>query len=89
MQPLQQFSEVVVRPEVHEKQTRLIIEHVIVQRGHFDPMLAQFAENRVDLGRGENEIAGNGGLALACRLEVHRYGGAKSQEPRAQAFRFR
>src|SRR5271169_132770 len=30
---------VVIRPEMHEKQTRLVVEHVVVDRGHLDPVI--------------------------------------------------
>src|SRR3546814_19500999 len=39
----------VIGPEVHEEQTRLVVEHVIVQRRHPAAVLAQRVPHWIDL----------------------------------------
>ena len=38
-QPTRQFHSVVIRPEVHEKEPRLVVEHVVVERHDLDPVV--------------------------------------------------
>ncbi len=45
-----------------------------VYRGHFYVIRAQLANDRVHLISGQHEVAGDGGLAAAGRLEVDRDG---------------
>src|SRR5271166_3368709 len=40
---------VVIRPEMHEEQPRLVVEHVVVECGNLDPVLAQCLGYRVHL----------------------------------------
>src|SRR6185437_2355987 len=72
MQSFREFLRVVIRPEVHEEEVRRVIDHVAVKRSHFDAVLAQRFEHRVDLACEQHEVAGDGGLATASGLEVHR-----------------
>src|SRR5689334_8022252 len=47
--PLGELHGVVVRPEMHEVQARLLVQHVAVQGGDLDAVLAQGADDRIDL----------------------------------------
>ena len=35
-QPLSELHGIVVRPEMHEEEARLLVEHMAVERGHLD-----------------------------------------------------
>jgi hypothetical protein len=41
LQPFGQLPDIVIRPEMHEEQPGLIVEHVIVHGGHFYPAFPQ------------------------------------------------
>ena len=69
-QSLGELDGVVIGPEVHEDEPRLLGEHVAVHRGHLDAVLPQRLDHRVDLLAGEHEVPGDGGLAAAGRLEA-------------------
>ena len=56
-QALGQFESIVVCPEMHEEQPRLLVEHVTVQRGHRNPVLPQRRDHLVDLAPHEHEVA--------------------------------
>src|ERR1700732_1411611 len=43
-----EFDHVIVCPEVHEEQNRLVIEHVIVQGGDLDAIVVQNTQHRID-----------------------------------------
>src|SRR6267154_1448914 len=65
-----QLRGVVVCPEMHEEQPRLLGEHVAVQRRHLDPAVAQGPEHGVDLACDEHEVPGDRRPAAPGRLEV-------------------
>src|ERR1700719_4604165 len=57
-------------PEVHKKQSRLLSEHVAMERRHQDIACLEFGEHRVYLVRGEHEVAGCGNVAGVRCLEI-------------------
>jgi hypothetical protein len=57
-------------PEVHEEKSRLLIQHVAMQRGHLDAVRAQRQNDRVDLVARQHEVARDGRLPAPGRLEV-------------------
>jgi hypothetical protein len=69
-QSLGELHGVVVGPEVHEDETGLLGEHVAVDRRHLDAVLPQRLDHRVHLFPCQHEVAGDGGLAAAGRLEA-------------------
>src|SRR6516162_9554533 len=75
-QSLGQLHGIVVCPEMHEEQPRLLVEHMAVDRGYLDAVRAQRLDHRIDLVSGEHEIAGDGGLAAAGGLEIDACGHA-------------
>src|SRR5688572_21603915 len=70
IEPGRKFLRVIVGPEMHEEQARLVVEHVVVQRRHVDPVRVQRLDDWIDLVLGEYEVAGDRGLARAGGLEV-------------------
>src|SRR5689334_20907499 len=44
-----EFLRVIMGPEMHEEQPRLVVEHVVVQRRDLDAVLAQGPQHRVHL----------------------------------------
>src|SRR5438105_2307680 len=62
-QSLGELLRVIVRPEVHKEEPRLLLQHVTVQRGDLDAVVAQCFQHWIDLFRGEHEVAGDGRLA--------------------------
>src|SRR5262249_27714511 len=73
-QSLGKLYGVVIGPEVHEEQPRLLVEHVAVDRRHLDAVRPQRLDHWVHLFCGQHEIASDGGLAAAGRLEADRRG---------------
>src|SRR5262249_37020266 len=69
-----ELERVVIRPEMHEEEPRLLPEHVAVHGGHFDSIRPQRLHYRIPLGAGQREVAGDRGFAIAGRLEVDRRG---------------
>src|SRR4051794_8370779 len=67
-----ELAGVVIGPEVHEEQPRLIVEHVVVHGCHLDAVPAERLEHRVHLVGGQHEVARDRSLAAAGRLEVDR-----------------
>ena len=65
-----QFDRIVVGPEVDKKETWLFIEHVIVDSGHLNAVLAQGSNHRIKFRGGHYEVAGYCRLVTAGRLEV-------------------
>src|SRR6266545_4813283 len=65
---------VVVRPEVQEEEPRLLGQHVAMDRRYLDAVRPQSLDHRVHLLADEDEVAGDGGLTAAGRLEVDRRG---------------
>src|SRR6516164_8559776 len=65
---------IVIRPEMNEEHPRLFIEHVAVDCRHLDAVCPQRADQRVDFIAGNQEIAGDCGLATAGRLKVDSVG---------------
>src|SRR5215469_769904 len=59
---------------MHEKQSRLFIQHVAVYCRDRDSIPAQGLDNRIHFFREQNEIAGNGGPAAVRGLEIDRGG---------------
>src|SRR5260221_14338332 len=65
LQPAGELLRIVVRPEVHEEEARLLFQHVAVQCGDFDAVFAQGFEDRVHFLGDQDEITGNRRLAAA------------------------
>jgi hypothetical protein len=57
---------------VQKEESRLLGEHVAVNRRHLDTILAQRPNYRVHLARNQNKVTGDGSTALAGRLKVDR-----------------
>src|SRR5215471_15907806 len=76
-QSLGELYGVVIGPEVHEEQPRLLVEHVAVDRRHLDAIRAQRVDHWIDLVCGQHEVAGDGGLAAAGGLEADPSGHAR------------
>src|SRR5437762_10140751 len=66
-----EFQRVVVGPKVHEEQVWRFYQHVAVQGRHFDTVVSQCFDHRVDLTGEQHEVAGDGCLVSTCRLEVN------------------
>src|SRR6266849_9976686 len=62
LQPFGQGDGVVIGPEMHEEQPGLLIQHVVVERGHLDAVGPEGLDDRIDLGGPQHEIAVDGGL---------------------------
>src|SRR5437763_2837092 len=45
LQPVRKLLGIVIRPEVHEEKARLLVQHVAMQRGDFNAVVAQGLEN--------------------------------------------
>src|SRR5207244_10755367 len=43
---LRQLARIVIRPEMHEEKARLVVEHVVMQGGHLDAVVAQCLHDR-------------------------------------------
>src|SRR5262249_46471066 len=78
-QSLGKLHGVVIGPEVHEEQPRLLVEHVAMDRRHLDAIRPQRLDHRIHLVRRQHEVAGDSGLAAAGGLEVD--GGGEPQWP--------
>jgi hypothetical protein len=50
-QSLGELPDVVVGPEMHEEEPRLVGQHVVVQGGHLDPVLAQRPQSKTQMPR--------------------------------------
>src|ERR1700730_4202349 len=61
-QTLRQLLRVIIRPEMHEKEPRLLVEHVAMQCSHLDTVPKKFLEHRVHFLCDKHEIASNGGF---------------------------
>src|SRR5256885_140203 len=55
-QPFRKFLRVVIRPEVHEEEARLLAEHMTVQRRYLDSILLQRLDHGIYLRRGQDKI---------------------------------
>src|SRR5262249_58012040 len=51
---------IVVRPEVHEQEPRLLVEHVAVQRGDLDAVVSQRLHHGVHFRSYQHIVAGDG-----------------------------
>jgi len=69
-QPLRQLHRIIVCPEVNEEHPGLLGEHVTVNRGDLDAVPPQLSNQRVHLVAGDEEVAGDSGLAAPGRLEA-------------------
>src|SRR5206468_10100778 len=69
---LGKLQRIVVRPKMHEEDTRLFGQHVTVERCHLDAVRSQRLDHGVDLIAGDDKVAGNSCLTSASRLEVDR-----------------
>src|SRR5215211_5141527 len=74
-QSFRKLQRVLVRPEMHEDQPWLLGQHMAVNRRHLDAVGAQRLDHWIHLFGNQDEIAGDGRLAAAGRLEVDRGGG--------------
>src|SRR5580704_11307613 len=56
---------------MHEKQARLFIEHVAVQRRDLDPAGAKCLDDWIDLARHHHKVAGDRSVAVPRRLKAY------------------
>src|SRR6516162_8982495 len=69
-QPLGELERIVIGPEMQEEESRLLVQHVAVDRSDLDAIGPQRHDYRIHLLSQEHEIAGNGRLTTTRRLEV-------------------
>ncbi len=62
---MSQLHRVIIGPEMHEEQSRLLIQHVAVQSGHLDSVVSQCLQHRIDLLGQKHEVAGDGSPPVA------------------------
>src|SRR4051794_11444487 len=70
LQPGRELQGIVVRPEMHEVEARLLADHMVVQSRDLDAILTQRFHNWRDFFVGQNEIASNRRLAASERLKI-------------------
>src|SRR4051794_38873876 len=70
LQPGRELQGIVMRPEMHEVEARLLADHVVVQSRDLDAILTQGFHNWRDFFVDQNEIAGNRRLAASERLKI-------------------
>src|SRR6476661_3781661 len=85
-QALRQLERIVVGPEMDKKETWLFVEHMTVEGGHLDAILAQRTDHRVHLFGGDHKITRYRCLAATCGLEVDNDGSAHGWRDRRAAF---
>src|SRR5258707_3983364 len=71
-QSTRQLLRVVVGTKVHKEQVWRLYQHVTVQSRHFDAVVSQRFDHRVDFTSEQHKVSRYGGLASACGLEVNR-----------------
>src|SRR5258706_269290 len=71
-QSTRQVLRVVVGLNVHKDQVWRLFQHVTVQSRHFDAVISQRFDHRVDFTSEQHKVSRYGGLASACGLEVNR-----------------
>src|SRR6266581_725804 len=69
-QSLGELQGVINRPEMQEEQSRLLVQHVAVDRRHVDAVRSQLLDHRVHFVAGKNKISSDGGLAAIGRLKT-------------------
>src|SRR5688572_17826463 len=69
-EPLRECRDVVVCPEVHEEEPRILVGQVVVEARDRDVVLAERLDDWIHLGADQHKVAGDRGLAAASRLEV-------------------
>jgi len=62
-QTISELDGIVDGPEMHEEQTRLVVEQMIVQARYLDSVFPKRTDYRIHLRAGHHEIAGDGCLA--------------------------
>src|SRR5436190_19699815 len=67
-----QLHHVIVRPEVHEEQPRLLVEHVAVNGRNGDAILAQCLDDGIDLFTNQYKVTGYCRFSWTRGLEVDR-----------------
>src|SRR5262249_20636870 len=72
LQATRQLHGVVVGPEMHVEQARIVSEGVVVNRRDLNVMLSEGLRDLIDLASDEDEVAGDRRLALAGRLKIER-----------------
>src|SRR5882762_1774877 len=65
-----QLQCIIIGPKVHEEKPRRLNEHVAVHRRHLDAIVAQCANDRVDLAGDQNKISSNSRFTSTRRLEI-------------------
>jgi len=68
---MSELDGIVVRPEMHEEQPRLLIKHMTVQGRDLDSSCAQSFDHRIDLIGGQYEVTRDCRLAAASRLKAN------------------
>src|ERR1041384_7186316 len=69
-QALCQFRDVVIGPEVHEKQARLLLQHVTVESGYLNSILSQRFDYGIDLTPQEHKIPRDRCFAILRGLKI-------------------
>ena len=71
-----QIESILIRPEVDVQEMRRIGQHVTVQRGDVDALLAQSLKDRRDFFGNQGKVTCNGGSAITGRLKIDGSGDA-------------
>src|SRR5215469_5416786 len=71
LEPLGQAHGVAIGPEMHEYQPWLFIQHMIVNGRDLDAVGPECLNDRIDLGRAQNEVTIDG-CVIAFELEIER-----------------
>src|SRR5215469_5827815 len=71
LEPLGQVRGVAIGPEMHENQPGLFVQHMIVNRRDLDAVGPKCLDDRIDLGRAQNEVTIDG-CVTAVELEIER-----------------
>src|SRR5258706_68888 len=66
-----QLLRVIVGPKVHKEQVRHFHQHVTVQGRHFNAVVSQSFDHRVDFTGEQHKVSRYGCIASACGLEVN------------------
>jgi hypothetical protein len=71
-----ELRRVVIGPEMHEEQARLLVQHVTMKRSHIDAICPQRLDHGIHLIVGQDEVSSDGSSSAARRLKVDGYGNA-------------
>src|SRR5579863_6536807 len=83
---LRQLHCIVIRPKMNEEHSRLLGEHVTVDRGDLDAVLSQHSDQRIHFVAGHEKVACDSGLAAVGRLEADRVRASHCGDDRHSVF---